>query len=51
MRYAKWLVGALIVLGFAAYPASSQQIGKFVPIQAGYAANPSTISAPTNHLA
>ena len=35
MRYAKWLVGALIVLGFAAYPASSQQIGKFVPIQAG----------------
>src|SRR5260370_21908366 len=35
MRYAKWLVGALIVLGFAAYPAFGQQIGKFVPIQAG----------------
>src|SRR5260370_5606169 len=35
MRYAKWLVGALIVLGFAAYPASSQQIGKYVPVQAG----------------
>jgi tetratricopeptide (TPR) repeat protein len=35
MRRAKWLVGALIVLGFAAYPASAQQIGKFVPIQAG----------------
>lgn len=35
MRCIKWLSGALFLLGFSAGPALGQQIGKFVPIQAG----------------
>ncbi len=35
MRRTKWLSGALFVLGCSAGPALGQQIGKFVPIQAG----------------
>jgi len=35
MRYAKWLSGALFLLGCSAGPVFGQQIGKFVPIQAG----------------
>src|SRR3979411_1172150 len=35
MRLTKWLIGALFLLGCSVYPAFGQQIGKFVPIQAG----------------
>jgi len=35
MRFRKWLSGALFLLGCSAGPAFGQQIGKFVPIQAG----------------
>src|SRR5260370_6758979 len=35
MRLTKWLSGALFLLGYWACPAVGQQIGKFVPIQAG----------------
>jgi tetratricopeptide (TPR) repeat protein len=35
MRLTKWLSGALFLLGCSGYPAFGQQIGKFVPIQAG----------------
>ena len=35
MRHIKWLCGALFLLGYASGPAFGQQIGKFVPIQAG----------------
>jgi tetratricopeptide (TPR) repeat protein len=35
MRLTKWLSGALFLLGCSVYPAFGQQIGKFVPIQAG----------------
>jgi tetratricopeptide (TPR) repeat protein len=35
MRWAKWLSGGLLLLGCSASPAFGQQIGKFVPIQAG----------------
>jgi tetratricopeptide (TPR) repeat protein len=35
MRRTKWSVGILIFLGFSAIPALAQQIGKYVPIQAG----------------
>jgi tetratricopeptide (TPR) repeat protein len=35
MRRTKWLSGALFLLGCSAGPAFGQQIGKFVPIQAG----------------
>src|SRR6266850_760758 len=35
MRLTKWLSGALFLLGYWACPAFGQQIGKFVPIQAG----------------
>jgi tetratricopeptide (TPR) repeat protein len=35
MRQTKRLVGALILLGYSAFPVLGQQIGKFVPIQAG----------------
>jgi tetratricopeptide (TPR) repeat protein len=35
MRWAKWLSGGLLLLVFSANPAIGQQIGKFVPIQAG----------------
>jgi tetratricopeptide (TPR) repeat protein len=35
MQHRKWLSGALFLLGCSAGPASAQQIGKFVPIQAG----------------
>jgi tetratricopeptide (TPR) repeat protein len=35
MRLTKWLSGALFLLGCSACPAFGQQIGKFVPIQAG----------------
>src|SRR5258708_1876273 len=35
MRQTKWLSGALFLLGCSAGPAFGQQIGKFVPIQAG----------------
>jgi tetratricopeptide (TPR) repeat protein len=35
MRRSKWLSGALFLLGLSAGPVFGQQIGKFVPIQAG----------------
>jgi len=35
MRWTHWLSGALFLLGCSAGPAFGQQIGKFVPIQAG----------------
>src|SRR5713226_4832863 len=35
MRRTKWLTGALFLLGCTACPVLGQQIGKFVPIQAG----------------
>jgi tetratricopeptide (TPR) repeat protein len=35
MRRTKWLGGALLLLGCSACPVFGQQIGKFVPIQAG----------------
>jgi tetratricopeptide (TPR) repeat protein len=35
MRRTNWLSGALFLLGCSALPAFGQQIGKFVPIQAG----------------
>src|SRR6266566_1578472 len=35
MRQTKWLSGALFLLGCSAGPLFGQQIGKFVPIQAG----------------
>jgi len=35
MRHSKWLSGALFLLVCSAGPAFGQQIGKFVPIQAG----------------
>jgi len=35
MRHRKWLSGALFLLGCSAGPVFGQQIGKFVPIQAG----------------
>lgn len=35
MRHFKWLSGALFLLGCSASPIFGQQIGKFVPIQAG----------------
>lgn len=35
MRRTKWSVGILIFLGFSAIPPLAQQIGKYVPIQAG----------------
>jgi tetratricopeptide (TPR) repeat protein len=35
MRCYKLLIGTLIILGYSACPAFSQQIGKYVPIQAG----------------
>jgi tetratricopeptide (TPR) repeat protein len=35
MRQTKWLSGALFLLGCSACPVFGQQIGKFVPIQAG----------------
>jgi tetratricopeptide (TPR) repeat protein len=35
MRHRKWLSGALFLLGCSAAPAFGQQIGKYVPIQAG----------------
>jgi tetratricopeptide (TPR) repeat protein len=35
MRRTKWLSGALFLLGCLAVPAFGQQIGKYVPIQAG----------------
>src|SRR5947207_1409471 len=35
MRQTKWLSGALFLLGCSAGPLLGQQIGKFVPIQAG----------------
>jgi tetratricopeptide (TPR) repeat protein len=35
MQRTKWLTGALFLLGCSACPVSGQQIGKFVPIQAG----------------
>ena len=35
MRHIKWLCGALFFLSCSAGPAFAQQIGKFVPIQAG----------------
>jgi tetratricopeptide (TPR) repeat protein len=35
MRRTKWLGGALLLLGCSARPVFGQQIGKFVPIQAG----------------
>jgi tetratricopeptide (TPR) repeat protein len=35
MRHIKWLSGALFLLGCTGGPAFGQQIGKFVPIQAG----------------
>ena len=35
MRYGKLLIAAFLVLGCSACPAMAQQIGKYVPIQAG----------------
>jgi len=35
MRRTTWVSGALFLLGLSAYPVFGQQIGKFVPIQAG----------------
>src|SRR5260370_39618447 len=35
MRQTKWLSGAVFLLGCSAFPVFGQQIGKFVPIQAG----------------
>ena len=35
MRHSKWLSGALLLLTFSADTILGQQIGKFVPIQAG----------------
>jgi tetratricopeptide (TPR) repeat protein len=35
MQRTRWLIGILLVLGCAAIPALAQQIGKFVPVQAG----------------
>jgi tetratricopeptide (TPR) repeat protein len=35
MRWTNWLGGALLLLGCSACPVFGQQIGKFVPIQAG----------------
>ena len=35
MRRIRWLIGTLFLLGFSARPALGQQIGKYVPIQAG----------------
>jgi len=35
MRGTRWLSGALFLLGCSAVPVFGQQIGKFVPIQAG----------------
>src|SRR5882762_6788544 len=35
MRWTHWLSGALFLLGCSAGPLGAQQIGKFVPVQAG----------------
>jgi tetratricopeptide (TPR) repeat protein len=35
MQRTRWLIGTLLLLGCAANPALAQQIGKYVPIQAG----------------
>jgi tetratricopeptide (TPR) repeat protein len=35
MQPIRWLLAALVLLGYSAYPAHAQQIGKYVPIQAG----------------
>ncbi len=35
MQRTRWLIGTLLLLGCAASPALAQQIGKFVPVQAG----------------
>jgi hypothetical protein len=35
MQRTRWLIGTLLLLGCAASPALAQQIGKYVPIQAG----------------
>jgi tetratricopeptide (TPR) repeat protein len=35
MRRTKWLAGVLVLVGCSAIPAFAQQIGKYVPIQAG----------------
>jgi tetratricopeptide (TPR) repeat protein len=35
MQRTRWLIGILLLLGCAASPALAQQIGKYVPIQAG----------------
>jgi tetratricopeptide (TPR) repeat protein len=35
MRRTRWLAGILVLLGCSAVPAFAQQIGKYVPIQAG----------------
>lgn len=35
MHRSRWLIGVLVLLGHSACPALAQQIGKYVPIQAG----------------
>ncbi len=35
MRRARWLIGTFVLLGFSAFPTLAQQIGKYVPVQAG----------------
>src|SRR6266566_9111903 len=35
MRWTRWLMGTFLLLGYSANPALAQQIGKYVPIQAG----------------
>src|SRR6266699_400971 len=35
MRWTRWLMGVFLLLGYSANPGSAQQIGKYIPIQAG----------------
>src|SRR2546425_421352 len=35
MRRTRWLIGTFLLLGYSANPGSAQQIGKYIPIQAG----------------
>src|SRR5260370_32137239 len=35
MRRTRWLIGTFLLLGYSANPGLAQQIGKYIPIQAG----------------
>jgi len=35
MRWTRWLMGGFLLLGYSANPGLAQQIGKYIPIQAG----------------